>query len=92
MCLCISCHSNNPLALQSKEKIIKICVSSTFSHIAVTSNTSDNEIKLSVYLLPLDSWLSELPHTEERWSQSSVPSVKKGTTPHTDVCTRPEGW
>lgn len=84
----IGCHGNDPSRMQSKEKIVKMSVSSTCSHVAVASNTNENEIKLSVYILPIDSWQSELPHTAERWSQTSVPSGKKGAAPHTDVCSR----
>lgn len=60
-------------------------ISPTCSHVAVTWSTSDSEVKLSVYMLPVDSWLSELPHTADRGSQASVASMKKGTTAHNEV-------
>lgn len=76
----------DPLLLQSKDNIVKLTVSSTCSHVAITVNTNDHEVKISVYGLPIDSWLSELPHSAERWSQASVASMKKGaTTVHTEV-------
>lgn len=84
---CIGYHGNNFLTSQSKDRIVRTAVSHSCSHVAITWATSENEIKLAVHMMPVESWLSELPHATERWSQSTVASVKKGATPHNEDTT-----
>lgn len=56
--------------------------SRTCSHVAVTSlsrpNEEEVEVKLAVYTMPVEAWLSELPHLEAV-SQISVTSQKVRT-------------
>lgn len=62
---------------QSKDKISEITVSSSCSHVGVTwSSSQPVETKLSVYMLPVDSWLSELPAPTPVGSQVSITSQK----------------
>lgn len=68
--------------LQNKDKIMNTTLSSSGSHVAVTSYCSQPstsmETKLGVYMLPVEAWLSELPHnTENGGSQVSVASQNK---------------
>ena len=62
-----------------------MCASPTCSHIAVTSlvrpNEEEVEVKLAVYTMPVEAWLSELPHVQPA-SQISVTSQKVRTEAH----------
>lgn len=68
-----------PIELQFKDGIVEMCASPTCSHLAVTSlarpNEDEVEVKLAVYTMPVEAWLSELPRVEAV-SQISVTSQK----------------
>ena len=65
------------LQQQAMDTIVKVTVSSTCSHVAITWITSENEVKLAVHMMPIESWLTELSLTTEESSQATVASAKK---------------
>lgn len=68
---------------QSKDKIVEITVSSSCSHVCVIwSSPQPAETKLSVYMLPVDSWMSELHVATPAGSQVSITSQKVSEIHH----------
>ena len=67
---------------QSKDcQIVGVAVSSSCSHVGVAwSSSQSTEIKLSVYMLPVDSWLSELPPPSPVGSNVTIASQRVSRT------------